>query len=180
MLGTFSIAVDATLDCISPGKNAVLASGSNHRKHLRKRTCGAGETTIPVKCNVRDVGAHVTFSGTPSGATLNRRVDNASLVMGRIKGLPIPATQRSRLVIGKGYAMGLYGVEATPISCSSLRKLQGRTTDAMVGKHHSMRSPEVALAISGKAGIDIKANILWRRTRLTRRAWHQRPEGVAS
>ena len=72
--------------------------------------------------------------------------------------------------------MGLYGVEATPINCSSLRKLPGRTTDAMVGKHQSMRSPEVALAILGKAGIAVKANILWRQARLMRRAWHHRPE----
>ena len=37
-------------------------------------------------------------------------------------------------------------------------------------------NPCEALAISGKAGINIEANILWRRARLMRRAWHHRPE----
>ena len=72
--------------------------------------------------------------------------------------------------------MGLYGVEATPINCNSLRRLQGRTADAMVGRHQTMGCPEVALAISGKAGIEIEAIILWRRARMLRIAWHHRPE----
>ena len=109
MLETFSIAVDATLEFISdmgrrgpsPATSAVLASAISRRARFRKRKWDTGESAIPVKHNVRDLGAHVTFSGTPSGATLNKRADNASFIMDRIKVLPIPATQRSRLVIDK-------------------------------------------------------------------------------
>ena len=38
-----------------------------------------------------------------------------------------------------------------------------------------MRCPEALLAVSGKAGIALEAVILWRRVRMVRRAWHQRP-----
>ena len=46
------------------------------------------------------------------------------------KTLPIPGAQRAKLVAGKGYAMGLYGVEATPLNCNDFRRLQGRAADA--------------------------------------------------
>ena len=112
MLGNFSIAVEAALEYIhdiggqpSPGKTALLASASTHRKHLRKTKWGASACTILVQRNVRDLGAHITFSGAPSGVTINQRADKASLIMDRMKLLPAPASQRGRLIVGKGYAM---------------------------------------------------------------------------
>ena len=43
--------------------------------------------------------------------------------MDRIKVLPVTAALKGQLIVGKGYAMGLYGVEATPLNVSALRKL---------------------------------------------------------
>ena len=42
-------------------------------------------------------------------------------------------------------------------------------------RHQSTRSLEAALAVVGKEGIDVDTEVLWRRARLSRRAWHVRP-----
>ena len=68
LLGNFNIAVEAALAYIQdiggkpcPGKGALLASASTHQRHLRKTKRGDSACTIPVKHNVRDLGAHITF-----------------------------------------------------------------------------------------------------------------------
>ena len=142
----------------SLGKSAMLASAANRRAHVRGKRRGDSLSNIPAKRNIRDSGAHLTISGAPAGTTLNRRAANTAQIMERIKMLPVHGPRRCTLAVGKGYAMGLYGVDATPLNCSSLRRLQGRTADAMVGRHQTMRCPEVALAISGKGGVEVKSH----------------------
>ncbi|WP_353239581.1 hypothetical protein, partial [Limnohabitans sp.] len=182
MVDTLVLAVDATLEFIhdmggkpSPTKSAVLASSAAHRKRLRAQKWGAQRCLIQVRHSVRDLGSHLTVSGAPTGGTLNRRADKAAVIMDRIKALPVPVERKGQLVVGKGYAMGLYGIEATPINVSALRRLQGRAASALSGRHQSMRCPEVVLARIGATGIELDATILWRRIRHMRRAWHMRP-----
>ena len=95
--------------------------------------------------------------------------------MDRIRALPVTTATKGKLIVGKGYAMGLYGVEATPLNASALRKLQGRTANALTGKLQSMRCPEAVLATACKSSIELEANIFWQRTRMLRKAWHARP-----
>jgi hypothetical protein len=182
MMDTLCIAVEATFEFIhdmggkpSPNKSAVMASCSENRKRLRAHKWGPHASVIQVRHNLRDLGSHLTISGTPTGTTLNKRAASAAAIMDRIKALPAPADTKSRLIVGKGYAMGLYGVEATPLNVSALRRLQRRTADALAGRHQTMRCLEVVLAVAGSARIEIEAVILWRRVRMLRRAWRQRP-----
>ena len=170
MLDTLTTAVNATLAYIhdmggkpSPTKSATLASSAEHRKRLRRQKWGMTECSIQVMHSVRDLGSHLTISGAPTGTTLNRRADKAATIMDRIRAVPASTATKGKLIVVKGYAMGLYGVEATPLNVSALRKLQGHTANALTGKHQSMRCPEVVLATSCKASIEIEANILWRR-----------------
>ena len=176
------MAVNATLAFIhdmggkpSPTKSATLASSAEHRRRLRLQKWGTTGCNIQVKHSVRDLGSHLTISGAPTGTTLNRRAAKAAAIMDRIRALPVNTATKGKLIVGKGYAMGLYGVEATPLNISALRRLQGHTANALTGKHQSMRCPEVVLATACKASIETEAHILWRRTRMMRRAWHARP-----
>ena len=72
--------------------------------------------------------------------------------------------------------MGLYGVEATPMTVTTGQLLRSRAADALVGRHQSMRAPEAVLSLTRKQGLDLDAEICWRRVRLLRRAWHTKPE----
>ena len=162
-----------------PNKSAVMASSKEHRKRLRYHRWGDMASIIQVRHSLCDLGSHLTISGTPTGTTLNKRAASAAVIMDRIKMLPVPADIKSRLIVGKGYAMGLHGIEATLLDVCALRRFQGHTTDALVGRRQTMRCPEALLAVSGKAGIEIEAVILGRRVRMVRRAWHQRPLAAA-
>ena len=124
---------------------------------------------------MRDLGAHLTLSGVSAGVTLTARSSRAATALDRIRSLPIPAAKKATLIRGKAYAMGLYGVEGTPLNVSQGRMLRAKAADALVGKHQTMRSPEAALALVTAKGLDLDTEVLWRRIRLLRRAWHVRP-----
>ena len=124
---------------------------------------------------MRDLGAHLSFSGGGASITLSARSGGAGLALDKIKLLPVRHKAKLTLVRGKAYAMGLYGVEATPLNVANGSMLRSKAANAIIGKHQSMRAPEAVLALAGKWGLDICSEVLWRRTRLLRRAWHTRP-----
>jgi hypothetical protein len=124
---------------------------------------------------MRDLGAHLSFSGGGASITLSARSGGAGLALDKIRLLPVRHKAKITLVRGKAYAMGLYGVEATPLNVANGGMLRSKAANAIIGRHQSMRAPEAVLALAGKWGLDICSEVLWRRTRLLRRAWHTRP-----
>ena len=177
----FEQGIQSTLDYVKDigGRVAVskcilLATMARHRRSLRLRQWVAG-ATMSVRHHMRDLGAHLTLSGGSAGVTLSARSSGAAKALDRIRSLPIPAAKKATLIRGRAYAMGLYGVEGTPLNVSQGRMLRAKAADALVGKHQTMRSPEAALALVTARGLDLDTEVLWRRIRLLRRAWHVRP-----
>ena len=180
-LKEFEQGIQCTLDYIRDiggrvafSKCILMATMARHRRSLRQREWDMG-ATMSVRHHMRDLGAHLTLSGCSAGITLTARSSGAARVLDKIRGLPIPATKKATLIKGKAYAMGLYGVEGTPLNVSQSRMLRGKAADALVGKHQTMRSPEAALALVTARGLDLDTEVLWRRVRLLRRAWYARP-----
>ena len=97
---------------IAVNKCILMATMARHRKVLRKREWGSG-ATMNVRHHMRDLGSHLTLSGSSAGSTLAARSSGAAMALDRIRALPMPAAKKALLIRGKAYAMGLYGVEGT-------------------------------------------------------------------
>ncbi|MFM7980446.1 MAG: hypothetical protein ACKPKO_14120, partial [Candidatus Fonsibacter sp.] len=67
--------------------------------------------------------------------------------MDKIKLLPLRHKAKTTLVRGKAYAMGLYGVEATPLNVATGGMLGSKAANTVIGKHQTMRAPEAVLAL---------------------------------
>ena len=109
---------------------------------------------MEVKRHMRDLGAHLTLSGSAVATTFSSRTSRAARALERARRLPLPLARKRRLTRGKAYAMGLYGVEATPFTTATAMTLRPKAADAVVGKHQIMRSPEAALSLAGPTGIE--------------------------
>ena len=66
---------------------------------------------MPVKHDVRDLGAQLSLSGGCAAVTLTARSSGAAKALGRIRTLPVAVEKKVHLIRGKAFAMGLYGVE---------------------------------------------------------------------
>jgi hypothetical protein len=136
---------------VSFGRCVLMATSAAHRADLRGRAWG-GQYSIPVRHHMRDLGAHLSFSGGGASITLSARSGGAGLALDKIKLLPVRHKAKLTLVRGKAYAMGLYGVEATPLNVATGSMLRSKAASAIIGKHQSMRAPEAVLA-RGQMGV---------------------------
>jgi len=77
-----------------------MATLAKHRKALKLHAWDVGEH-MAVKHHMRDLGAHLTLSGSAVATTLSARGSRAAKALDRVRRLPVGIERKCSLIRGK-------------------------------------------------------------------------------
>ena len=179
----WQLAIQATLDYLvdmgakpAHKKSLLLGSSKRLRGWLRRLKWGDQGHSIPTTGRARDLGAFLNCTQQRMAGLTVTRMRHGCTAAERIGRLPRTIAAKDRMLSCKAMAKACYGVEVTEPRIEDKRRIASRCATALVGKHQTQRSPEVATVMVGKGRAEIGTASIMRRLLGLRRAWHRRDE----
>ena len=125
-----------------------MTNSTANRAVLRARRWGAGRIAIATFTAARDLGSHLHAIRATRNATMRARCKRATVVVVRLRYMPVPRTIRANITNGKIYPMALYAAEVTSVPVKEVAILAAAVINLCMPAHATKRSPEIFWSVA--------------------------------
>eukprot|EP00969_Alexandrium_andersonii_P057975 2554571-Alexandrium_andersonii.AAC.1 len=156
---------------ISLDKTMALATCPEVRSIIKYRCFASIGGRVEVRCHMRDLGSHITFSKKGVAPTATKRIRAACACCRRIETLQAPFHTKLGCIRSKVLPAALYGCASSPCSRTEVKKLGTACINALFAGSSTCRARALAQAMCGRAIISPEVQIFVTRTVALRRQY---------